>query len=323
MKLKSILIFLVIFFFYSTQLTFAQDYKNEVGAISDNDVYIAFKQDRYYTNGFFLNFKHALNQQTLNSNLNKTTLEFELGQKIYTPYYGQAPNPSLHDRPFTGYLYGGVTYNRFRQDEQLFKYNLQAGATGKSALGEETQESFHKLLGIYKISGWEYQLKGEYSLNFNFEYNKLLFRNNAHNFDITGTGSLSAGNVFSNANAGAMIRLGKINPLYASASFNSRVSNNAKAADQNVKREFFLFIKPLINYVAYDSSIQGGLFLDDKGPVTFNPKRLVYSEQLGLTFASNRWTANYTVIFKSKEVQSIAVAYYYGSMALSYRFDKN
>ncbi|MES2458260.1 MAG: lipid A deacylase LpxR family protein [Bacteroidota bacterium] len=323
MNTKALIFNFILCSFCNIGYIFAQDYKTEIGFSVENDFYIAFKQDRYYTNGFFVHVKRALNQQNLSPDVNKTTLELELGQKIYTPYFGKAPDPSLHDRPFSAYLYGGITYNRFMQNEQLFKYTLQGGATGKTALGKEVQTEFHKLVGIYKIAGWDYQLKGEYALNANFEYDKLLWRTGSRNFDVTGTAIATLGNAFTGLSGGGMLRFGKLNPIYSSASYNSRISNHPDEVDKNIKGEFFLYFKPLVNYVAYDSSIQGGLFLEDKGPISFDPKRIVFSEQLGLTFSSQRWTATYAVTFKSREVESRAKSYYYAGLNFRYRLHKN
>jgi len=323
MKSKYFLYLFPILLLGFTSQTYSQNFKNELEIISDNDVYIAFMQDRYYTNGLFVNFRHAYNQEKLNPALVKKTLGITIAQKIYTPYYGQAPDPTLHDRPFTGYLYTGIVFNQFYKKEQMLSYGINVGATGKSSLAEETQRRFHQLLGIYKIAGWEYQLKGEFSVNLNAAYNKLLFRTESDKFDIIGTTSAALGNALTSVNAGAMLRFGKINPIHSSASFNSRISNDAKSESKSVKKEFFLFTKPELNFIGYDATIQGGLFLDDKGPITFGVKRFVYSQQVGLIFASKRWTANYTTIFKSREVKSRAKAYYYSSVGLAYQFNKS
>ena len=41
----------------------SQTYKNQIGFVSDNDAYLAIKQDRYYTNGIDFYFIHALKKK--------------------------------------------------------------------------------------------------------------------------------------------------------------------------------------------------------------------------------------------------------------------
>lgn len=299
---------------------FSQNYKNEAGTTSDNDVYIAFLKDRYYTNGNFLHYRHAIKQAKTSLKFAKKILEFELGQKIFTPYSAQAPNPALHDRPFTAYLYAGTTLIWFLKNESLFKLSAQIGTIGPNALGQEVQTSYHKLLGIYKIMGWEYQLKNEAGLNLSGDYNRLLYRTKNQKADITAASSAMLGNTFSGANLGTMLRFGKINPLYQSISYNSLISNNPTLKEKPHK-EFFLFTKPQLNFVAYDATIEGGLFSKDRGPITFGIKHLVYSQQVGLSFSADRWSASYIATFKGKEVESSADPYRYASLILLYRFN--
>lgn len=298
---------------------FSQTFKNEAGATSDNDVYIAFLKDRYYTNGLLLHFRHALKQRSDSNNTIKKIIEFEIGQKVFSPYSAQAPDPAKHDRPFTGYLYIGSTYNWFYKNETVFKINAQIGTIGPNAFGEEVQTSYHKMLGIYEVKGWDYQLKNEAGLNLIAEYNQLAYRSNTKKLDITGSSSVLLGNTFSGANIGMLFRLGKINPLYESLSFNSLISNNNSS--KKTKNELFLFTKPQLNFVAYDATIEGGLFRKDKGPITFDSKSLVYSQQVGLSFSSGRWSASYIATFKGKEVESSADPYRYASLVLLHRFN--
>jgi hypothetical protein len=73
--------------------------------------------------------------------------------------------------------------------------------------------------------------------------------------------------------------------------------------------------------VAYDATVEGGLFREDKGPVTFDVKPLVFSQQIGGMYSKNRWTIDFSLVFKSTEIKSQAKAHQYGSAALYYRFN--
>jgi hypothetical protein len=78
----------------------------------------------------------------------------------------------------------------------------------------------------------------------------------------------------------------------------------------------------MIHYIAYDATIQGGMFIADKGPAVFDVKPVVFSQQAGVVFSKNRWTVDFSVIFKSREIKSNAKPHQYGSLALFYRLNK-
>lgn len=294
----------------------AQTYSHEVGASSDNDVYIAFLQDRYYSNGLFAYLRYALPQvDTLSK---KKIVNFEIGQKIYTPYSASAPDPALHDRPFTAYLYAGAGLKWFSQKGHISALSAQVGIMGPSALGKEAQTGYHNLLGLYKVSGWDYQLNNEIALNLEAGHQQLLYRGNKGKFDASATANLLVGNTFSGANVGILLRVGNANPFKESSYANSRI---ARGSQRKINKELFLFTKPQINFVAYDATIQGGMFIKDKGPITFDSEAWVYSQEIGLNFAAGRWVSKYIVTFKSRELKNTTEPYHYGSIHLSYLFN--
>jgi hypothetical protein len=296
----------------------AQIVKQELSFTTENDIY--FYQDRYYTSGTFVNYRYATGaaKRINNPNLIKTTTEIEFGHEIYTPYSAKAPDPALHDRPFTGYLYGAAAFNRFYKNESMLRFKAEAGIIGPLALGKEIQMGYHDLLNIYEPKGWEYQLKSELGLNLSLDYQNMLLRSSNKMADVTLVSSALLGNTFSGANLGMLIRLGKLNNLYESITNNSLISLDPP---EKKSWELFLYTIPRINYVAYDATIMGGLFLKDKGPITFDTEKFVYSQQIGISLSAKRWSANYNIVLKSREVKSKAKAHAYGSISLAYRFN--
>jgi len=294
-------------------------YKNEFGFRSENDSYLAQGQDRYYTNGLSLNFRSAIDQSTLrNQKLNKVIWEIEAGQKIFNPQSGSILDIDFIDRPFAAYLYGGAAAHFLYNSETNLKLSLQAGTVGPAAKGREAQEFLHNNFGFYKIDGWQWQVNNEFGINSTVEFNKLINRLRSGKTDFIFSSYLNAGNTFAGAGAGLIFRLGNINPLHSSAISQSTISNNAKT---KTEKEFFFYAKPMLHFIAYDATIQGGLFRNDKGAVVFDQKPLVFSQQAGAIFSVNRWTADFSVVFKSKEIKSFARPHQYGSFALLYRMN--
>lgn len=288
-----------------------------IGFKSENDSYLGSGSDRYYTNGLFFNFRHALNQKDTTGRVEKKIWEAEIGQYIYNAQSGAVPDIIYVDRPFAGYLYGAAKISWYKKDEQVMSAGLNIGTIGPNSLAKDAQELLHRVIGFYEINGWQYQVKNEIGVNALFEYKRLLLRP-SENADFSLATQAIVGNTNTRASAGVLFRAGSINKLTQSASTNSRISNIEGSS--LTKKEFFFYTQPTLNVIVYDATIQGGLFRDDKGPVTYTPNRLVYAQEVGVLYAQNPWTASFSAIFKTKEMKSQVRSQQYGSVSLSYSF---
>mgnify|MGYP003474488088 CR=1 FL=1 len=320
MKAKFALVLLLVSSATIAGFSQTKSYKNELGFRSDNDAYLAMGLDRYYTNGLFITFRSALNQQYLSPKLNKRIWEAEVGQKIFTPRSAFITDPSYIDWPFAGYLYAGGSLIWLYNSGSTLKTTLQIGTIGPASLAQEAQTFLHENFGFYTPQGWQYQINNELAVNTSMEYNYFLFRSPRKSADFTMASYVNIGNTFTGIGMGLLFRTGTINQLFNSASTNSRITNQPKTDDLSNNKEFFFYAKPMIHYRAYDATVEGGLFSSDKGPFIFDIKPLVFSQELGVTYAKNRWTATFSVIFKSKEIESVAKPDKYGSGAIYYRF---
>jgi len=310
---------LLLLSFFCTTVTFSQEktFQNEFGFRSDNDAYLAIAQDHYYTNGLFITFRHAIAPQRNLSTYRKKTWEAEAGQYMYNAYSGDTERLQEIDRPFAAYLYGGLKMNWFTNKESHFQAALQIGTIGPKAYGREAQETLHKAVGFYAIHGWEYQVNNETGFNSSFNYSKLLTRSGKN--DLILNSYLNLGNTFSGGGLGVLYRTGNINPIFSSAIYNSRISNSS--SDSSAKRESFFYARPFLNFVAYNATIQGGMFRPDKGPAIFKPNRLLFSQELGYMYSKNRWTFNFSVTFQTKELKEQIESHQYGSASIYYRFN--
>jgi lipid A 3-O-deacylase len=309
---------ILFFLLFCSSFAYSQSFKNEVGFKSDNDSYLAQGSDRYYTNGLFLYFRHATDQQKLKAGLEKKTYEISAGQMMFNPYSGYAPDPATQDRPFAGYLYAGGTMNWFYSDESIISASAQIGTTGKNSLGEAGQKLLHKTFGFYDVGGWDYQIKNELAVNLSAQYTKLLTRTAGNAVEFSFEGYANLGTTFSGVGAGLLFRTGNLNQLFNSAYTHAAIGNNAKTKSL-VKREMFFYAKPQLNVVAYDATIQGSMF-NNNSPVTFSQKPVVFAQQLGIDYSVDRFTADFGVLFKTKEIKSAARAHQWGSITVSYRF---
>ncbi|GAA4331144.1 lipid A deacylase LpxR family protein [Mucilaginibacter gynuensis] len=297
----------------------AQNFKSQIRITSDNDAYISRMKDRYYTNGASLKYTHALNRDKItNPNLAKKIIEIEGGQQIFNPYSATLKKSRPIDRPFTGYLFAGGSMNWLYKNESAIKVSAQVGVIGPAALGKEVQSWFHSAFKLHEVKGWDYQLRNEPGLNARFDYQRLLYRNASKWFDVTVSPSALLGNTFTGAQAGLQLRFGLLDKLFQSAATNSRLSFGG---DRHRKVELYVYLTPQLNYVAYDATIEGGMFRNNKGPITFGVQPFVYEQKMGVQFATSRWSATYAVSLRTKEVQSRAAGSQYGSLSVGYSFD--
>ncbi len=318
--MKFIYLFLIlllsVFFVQAQQKT----YQNEIGFQTDNDAYLAQGSDRYYTNGLFLYFRHALQTDTTKANLFGKVLGFEAGQKMFNPQSAFIPAARYVDRPFAGYLYVGSTLQYLYKNESALKLGLQIGVTGPAALGRQAQELVHRLFGFYKPQGWQYQIKNNLGVNLTAGYDKLFFRKDW--FDVIGNAYGNLGTTFTGTGLGLTLRFGEFNPLYHSVSTSGLVAKNRSVKEAH-RKEFFFYLKPTLNYNAYDATVQGGLFEKDPTPpeITGAIKPLVFSQELGGNLTAGRWAFNLAAIFRTREVKTMVKTHQWGTATFLYRFN--
>ncbi|MCC8423873.1 lipid A deacylase LpxR family protein [Mucilaginibacter sp. UR6-11] len=312
--------FLPLLFILITSCAIAQNHRDEVGIQSDNDSYLGQGSDRYYTDGLFLFYHHALDVKGNNVLANKV-LGFELGQKIFNPRGGNIPSARYVDRPFAGYLYAGANLNFLYKNESNIKFGAQLGVVGPASGAQAAQTWVHKTFGFYTPTGWQYQIKNDVELNLSAEYNTLLARDTA--VDLSFTSYANLGNGFTGAGFGGLVRIGVFNKLFNSASTESSViaDNGATPA---IKHEFFLYYRPMLNFIGYDATVQGSLFRKHDDPtsdeITLMPQRVMLSNEIGLTYTTNRWTFDAAATFHTKDVKEMVRTHQWGSVTVLYKF---
>jgi lipid A 3-O-deacylase len=322
MKYKAICFLLV---FTCCFKAFSQTHSTEIGVQSDNDSYLGQGSDRYYTDGIFVYYRHGLALDN-NTRLQNKVLGFEFGQKIFNPQTGSifvngADDVRYIDRPFAAYLYVGSTLNLLYKDESNLKIGAQLGIVGPGALGKQIQTFVHDNFGFYHPSGWEYQVDNNLELNFSAEYNRLLARGSW--IDVSLASYANLGNGFTGAGVGPLIRLGDFNQLFNSVSTQSTAIKSSSVTPLH-SHELFFYYKPQLNVVAYDATVQGSLFSSRSASsmeVTLDPKRLIFSNQLGIGYSGKRFVLDAAAIFHTKDVKQMVQSHQWGSVTLLYRFN--
>lgn len=138
---------------------------------------------------------------------------FSLGQNIYTPKDTQTRRRQTNDRPYAGWLYLGVAavaYDAKYELMQSFEINL--GVVGPPALGRQTQNTVHRIIGSDETKGWDHQLDTEPGLVVSYErkWREFHYRPNGGRFgiDMLPHIGVSLGNIATYVGAGGELRAG-------------------------------------------------------------------------------------------------------------------
>ena len=130
-------------------------------------------EDRHYTNGAALDFAHKSDTlqgwvDALGLPNSGTAAGIFVAHEIYTPEDLSRENPDPDDRPYAGYLYGGVYAQREADGgyvDHLDHLQLNLGVVGPSSLAEEVQDYIHENFSGDDPMGWDAQLGDELAVN--------------------------------------------------------------------------------------------------------------------------------------------------------------
>ena len=138
------------------------------------------------------------------------------GQSIFTPKNLALKPPDPKDRPYAGWLYGGVSMLQdnavaFDNGHMLENFEIDFGMVGPGALGQLAQNTFHQFIGAQQAQGWSSQIQHEFGGMVSYErlWRLPLLGDNRLGVDVVPELGATAGNVFTYGSAGALLRVGK------------------------------------------------------------------------------------------------------------------
>lgn len=301
--------------FLFTACAFAQT--KEIGLVLENDLFTSSVNDKYYTNGIEVFYRY-LSKKPPGTAVKKIN-EFRIGQYIFNPQTVKAADPNVHDRPFSGYLFGQFSQSWLYANESVFRLNAQAGVVGPSSQAQEMQEFIHRTFRYNPVRGWEYQIHDALALQLGAFYLKKIYRGN--HFDFNVKGNAVAGTAFTGATVGVLSRISlkPLLPVYDSALYGAALHN--KGSTYENQSEFFFYISPAINYQVYDATIQGSLF-NDNSPITFNLVAWRFTGEAGFKYRRRRIDLSYAFVYRGQEADNrVNEGYFFGSIQIGWLLD--
>ena len=305
-----------------------QDPRAIINVQVEND--LVANTDRGYTSGIRLSYltpettlpnwiDRAASALPFFSREGQKRVGFALGQSIYTPDDISDATPDPDDRPYAGLLYGtiGVISDTGLRVDSL---ELMLGMIGPASLAEETQKLVHEIIGSQDPKGWKHQLHNEPALMLTYERKwRGMYQFNPYGFGADASPYVggSLGNVFTQAAAGMMLRIGQDLPADYGP---PRIKPSLPGSDFFIPtRDFgwYLFAGIEARAVLWNVFLDGNTFRDSP---SVDKNWLVGDFQFGLaaTFAGIRLA--YTHVFRTKEFHGQDGIGEFGALTVSFRF---
>ncbi len=252
-------------------------------------------------------------------------LVLSLGQLMYTPSSTERYDLVVDERPYAGYLYGGIAYHT-RSDDQLDIIGLNIGIVGPAALAHETQDLIHDIRGFEKYNGWDNQLRNEPSLQLLYEHKEKIFKGQligALSHDFIAHGGVNLGNVATYLNVGGEYRIGWQLPDDFGTSAVRPGGDNSTPGRHDYRRlspnglfhSLHAFFSMDGRLVAHDIFLDGNNFRDSH---SVDKESAVADFALGLSFITGRWKVSFAHVFRTREFKQQPHHHKYGSLSLSY-----
>jgi hypothetical protein len=156
---------------------------------------------------------------TLGMDVTRVRIGGALGHELYTPTNLRATAVLPNDRPYGAWLHASLILRRGGEILNLIpvmdELELDLGIIGPEAFGEETQQSWHKLIDYVDPRGWANQLDTEPALQlwFTRSFNLTFRTENYWGLDLIPHLKAALGNVYIYGEVGTLLRAGYNLPL--------------------------------------------------------------------------------------------------------------
>ena len=249
---------------------------------------------------------------------------YELGQLIVTPLDIRRSVPDPADRPYAGLLYVAVSTQRI-DGNRFDGIKFITGVIGPASLAEESQKSFHRLIGNPTPEGWDYQLKSEAILNMVYEHRRrytLAGENTGWSLEAIPVAGAMLGNVLIQAEAEAQVRIGYHLPDDFGTTLMRGLGNlpfprSGHDVNGSPKMGGYAFVGGGANLVARNLTLDGNTVRD--GPRV--SKRPVFpGAEVGLTTWTPWFEASFALVFWGREYESQSRTSHFGVATIAFRF---
>jgi len=261
----------------------------------DNDFFTAM--DKYYTQGANIEIaspalkKYWISRLLVTPGYDYVRYGITGAHEGYTPRYIDRSEILQNDRPFAACWYVKtfqVSIDTIKK--QRFSTTLSTGVIGPAALGNELQTIIHRALGNVLPNGWHNQIRNDAVLNYQVNYEHQLLAAGKY-FMMDAGGMVRAGTLSDKASVGMTLMAGYFESPYSAAVL--------KGKDLRI----YAYEHPEVSYVAYDATLQGGVF-NRQSPYVIPARdieRITFMNRWGLVLNYRRVTLEYFQVYLTPE----------------------
>jgi len=246
------------------------------------------------------------------------------GQQIFTPSDTQATTLFEDDRPYAGFLYGGVALHS-KTDTKLDTLEIVLGVVGPAAKAELAQNTVHNLRDIPTAKGWDNQLHNEPAVSFAWQrkwrlHSMALF--DVLSYDLISHAGLTLGNVRTSTSAGGELRFGyNIPEDFGSDVIRAGAGISAPVIEgSNPWRTEFgvhLFVSSQIEAVFHDIFLDGNTW---RNSPSVDKEPLVADLSIGASFNINMVKITYRHLFRTEQFDNQKKGQTIGSLTMAVSF---
>ena len=259
----------------------------ELQVENDNDAYtLNLTRDQYYSNGVALRYRLLLDSSNRKSTFNKVIRAYELNHRIYSPRRLWWDNVDDMDRPYAGQITVAASNEYYLKNSSYLKLEVELGWMGPALRTGDLQYHWHKTFGMQLPLGWDYEINNAPIINGYGTYSKSLASSNG--IDLSSESNIALGTTFTNLRQEVMVRFGKFKGIEESTQYNGVLGIENDGPDNH---EFYFFLSPGLEYVAYNATIEGNLFGEEsiytetREPVVFQMRAGIMASWTKFDFA--------------------------------------
>ena len=232
-----------------------ETYQNAFSVSFENDMFN--KMDWYYTNGLqFLLYHESLQKSPFDRVLLPIKLKekdrawygLALRQELYTPRDLEDDTIRAGDHPYAATL--TLTQRRVvnrPESGTRFTTGFRVGILGPAALGFHAQDIIHRITPSNPPKGWDYQVKNDVIVNYDFMVDKEILRDGVSIMGLKGIARM--GTLHTDFSGGIWYRLDMGQDYFER--LGPRTNN---------KFNLYFQMEGTGRFVIYDATLQGGLF---------------------------------------------------------------
>jgi hypothetical protein len=304
----------------------------------ENDLVV--RTDRHYTQGIRVSYVHSEGRlppwlgapfrvlPDIGGEDEPERVGFSIGQSIFTPGDISVAELLPHDRPYAGWLYGGLILQRrgalSRRWSGQESLEFHVGVVGPESLAEEAQTWIHEIRHFDLPQGWDNQLETEPGLAVRYQrswrYATPRSAPEGLGLDVIPYFGSSLGNVDTSLRAGGTFRFGlNVPDDFGVQTIHSLSSPSGGWPEGSVRKGwgYYLFARAEGSWVLYTTFLDGNLWHDshsvEKEPLT--------GEFQGGIVAVSRWIeVGLTYVYRTPEFRRQELDAGFGSLSAKVKF---